>query len=616
MRTLKSTTGNVRHVPALGDGTLCNGVGASRGNVRWYWSNGAADCKRCLKLLPGVIAEAWTMAHTTAEILTTMAATVTDAVQVSPATAHDRADTIRTAHRAGLLHTIDGVTFTLTDAGRRAAGPNEVEPGTAPAATPAEIDAAGRARLADSDKDVAESRTDNEQITAKYAPAVTVTRPRVSIATQIAEACTALGIELGNEGVAGEARYIVNGRKYRVVELADLVLEGGFEGAYGRAETIVRQGSPLKPVVADLDHLAAANDAAELELPDYAARRGTLLDLAERAGGKPGCAVPVVPLQSAGGWLLDQGLIQGHIDGYSLTDHGARVVALLTAGSPKRAPLTLTEAAEKITAEYSDALKALGAEEYAAELDARTKAHPYRPAVGELVVGTLKSVVTGKQIGGLQIGVFEGIDARYGLAHLRDGHAGSVVDVDSMRPAPTVPDASHLIGVELTAELAVGDHGLRTGVVASVLRPSADGRYVVMQFEKPTTWVVRVPVGVVERTASMTVSCVEKLPASEGVEHWGVRVKPKSTLVNLVVAQKSSGGTGSTPYAVAGATEGGRHVFAVHDTRRAFGEFAREIRRASGERVTWPTSEEADRVARALWAREVAGERSPGDAWS
>jgi hypothetical protein len=376
MRTLKSTTGNVRHVPALGDGTLCNGVGASRGNVRWYWSNGAADCKRCLKLLPGVIAQAEVEAH---------------------------------AVNAEVASQVEQPTVETTPA-------------------------TGTGSLA-----AASSRT---------VAGVRAARTRVSIATQIAEACTALGIELGNEGVRGEARYVVNGQKYRVVELADLVLEGGFEGAYGRAETIVRQDSPLKP-----------------------------------------------------------------------------------------APLTLTEAAEKITAEYSDALKALGAEEYAAELDARAKAHPYRPAVGELVVGTLKSVVTGNPIGGLTIGVFEGVDTRYGLAHLRGGHMVAVVDIDSMRPAPVVPDASHLVGVELTAELAVGDHSLRTGVVASVLRPSADGRYVVVQFEKPATWVVRVPVEVVERTASMTVSCVEKLPALEGREHWGVRVVPRSTLVNLVVAQ-------------------------------------------------------------------------------
>lgn len=49
--TLTSLTGKVHHAVGLVDGTACNGIGAARGNVRWYTRKGAVTCKACLKVI-------------------------------------------------------------------------------------------------------------------------------------------------------------------------------------------------------------------------------------------------------------------------------------------------------------------------------------------------------------------------------------------------------------------------------------------------------------------------------------------------------------------------------------------------------------------------------------
>jgi len=77
--------------------------------------------------------------------------------------------------------------------------------------------------------------------------AVTVTRTRKAIGTQIAEACEALGIELGHGEHQGVPSYVVYGEHYSAGQLADLVLQGGFDGSYGKSETRVREDSPLRP---------------------------------------------------------------------------------------------------------------------------------------------------------------------------------------------------------------------------------------------------------------------------------------------------------------------------------------------------------------------------------
>lgn len=69
-------------------------------------------------------------------------------------------------------------------------------------------------------------------------PAVTVTRTRMAIGTQLAEACAALGIELGHaNGYKGTQVYVINGRDYTAGQLADLVLIGGLDAAFGGYET-------------------------------------------------------------------------------------------------------------------------------------------------------------------------------------------------------------------------------------------------------------------------------------------------------------------------------------------------------------------------------------------
>lgn len=76
-------------------------------------------------------------------------------------------------------------------------------------------------------------------------PAVTVTRTRMAIGDMIAQACEALGIELGHGWSKGTACYEVNGKIYTAGELADLVLEGGFAANYGGNEVRVNWDCPL-----------------------------------------------------------------------------------------------------------------------------------------------------------------------------------------------------------------------------------------------------------------------------------------------------------------------------------------------------------------------------------
>ncbi|NUT90918.1 MAG: hypothetical protein HOY78_02695 [Saccharothrix sp.] len=176
---------------------------------------------------------------------------------------------------------------------------------------------------------------------------------------------------------------------------------------------------------------------------------------------------------------------------YRLTPLGglvAQALAERTRAATQATPLTVEQAGEKISAECGEALATSGAE-----------SEPFRPEPGDLVVGTLTLTGARAPIGDPVIGVFEGVDTSLNLAFLRDNAVGLAVDIDSLRPAPQVPDASHLIGRKITAELAVGTHEQITGVVARVLRPSPDGLYVVVQLE--TSWIVRVPVAEVVATA-------------------------------------------------------------------------------------------------------------------
>lgn len=77
MRVLQSLTGSVTHMDGrerpwtdrdgnarvtLAEGPLCNGVGASRGNVRWYQREAkAVTCKRCLRILETLVTEAYAL---------------------------------------------------------------------------------------------------------------------------------------------------------------------------------------------------------------------------------------------------------------------------------------------------------------------------------------------------------------------------------------------------------------------------------------------------------------------------------------------------------------------------------------------------------------------------
>jgi hypothetical protein len=72
-------------------------------------------------------------------------------------------------------------------------------------------------------------------------PAVTVTRTRVAITTQIEEACTALGVQFTFTG----RLYTVDGEQYTLRDMADLVLQGGYALAFGRPETIPVAANPF-----------------------------------------------------------------------------------------------------------------------------------------------------------------------------------------------------------------------------------------------------------------------------------------------------------------------------------------------------------------------------------
>lgn len=462
---------------------------------------------------------------------------------------------------------------------------------------------------------------------ARTVAGVRAVRTRVAIGTQIAEACAVLGIEMRQGYAGGAAYYEVAGTSYTAGALADLVLEGGFDAAYGRAETIVRQDSPLKSAPVDP---ADAEAVEKLGRSKYATHRAALLTIAEKTGKFRSGIVPAGSNRfhfPVGKMLAVWGLVTVHgipHTGFKLTEHGARVAALLAeaeraelaAEDAPRAPLTVDQAGAKVAAEYGDALAVLGRKE--TEEDARAKAHPYRPAVGELVVGTLKSNSTGKLIGGLQIGEFEGVDTRYGIAHLRDGHMVVAVNADSMRPAPQVPDASHLIGQKITAGLATGELEEKTGVVARIFRPSADGEYVVAQYE--TGWVVRIPVRFVEQTTpepvepKVTGIYAEKLPAPEGEERWGVRLRTdQPQMVNLTVTRPEVPQAEAEPSPYVPSEVSGGDCWYVVDSRYGLDAFDRTVRRDSGAPATWVTFEDASEAADALWAQEVTGERSSGD---
>lgn len=72
-------------------------------------------------------------------------------------------------------------------------------------------------------------------------------RARPSVGQQIAEACAQLGLTLEDGWQSGVSKYVVDGVKYGAREIADLVLEGGLNAAWGAKETRVRQDSPLRP---------------------------------------------------------------------------------------------------------------------------------------------------------------------------------------------------------------------------------------------------------------------------------------------------------------------------------------------------------------------------------
>lgn len=100
---------------------------------------------------------------------------------------------------------------------------------------------------------------------------VTVVRTRMAIGDQIAQACEALGIKLGHGWSKGTSCYVVDGKNYTAGELADLVLEGGFEANYGGNKVRVRADSPLRPaerarraLIENLSELYDAEDVAAM----------------------------------------------------------------------------------------------------------------------------------------------------------------------------------------------------------------------------------------------------------------------------------------------------------------------------------------------------------------
>lgn len=104
-----------------------------------------------------------------------------------------------------------------------------------------------RAAAENAAREARQDARDAERAEQRNTPAVTVTRTRMAIGDQIAQACEALGIELGHGWSKGAACYEVNGKNYTAGELADLVLEGGFAANYGGNEVRVNWDSPLAP---------------------------------------------------------------------------------------------------------------------------------------------------------------------------------------------------------------------------------------------------------------------------------------------------------------------------------------------------------------------------------
>ncbi|WP_328384361.1 AAA family ATPase (plasmid) [Micromonospora zamorensis] len=70
-------------------------------------------------------------------------------------------------------------------------------------------------------------------------PAVSLTRTRMSIGSQIQEAANILGLPCEPRTVDGTLTYEIAGQRMSPGEAADYLLEGGIEGARGRAETLV-----------------------------------------------------------------------------------------------------------------------------------------------------------------------------------------------------------------------------------------------------------------------------------------------------------------------------------------------------------------------------------------
>lgn len=82
-------------------------------------------------------------------------------------------------------------------------------------------------------------------------PAVTVTRTRLAVNTQVKEACAALGIQADYFVSATASGYTVPGHgDFTLGQLADLVLVGGFDAAFGANETRPVEVNPFAGALA------------------------------------------------------------------------------------------------------------------------------------------------------------------------------------------------------------------------------------------------------------------------------------------------------------------------------------------------------------------------------
>lgn len=405
MITLTSATGNVHHAPARetlgadgkvhpGEGTVCNGIGSARGNVRWYVRKGKkVTCKRCIRVIAAQVADAEVEAYAMeAAPAAPVAAPVENVHHVSYTNVSGYSGTVLiewgTDRRGQALEqaasirrsggTVHGI-VEITPRGKRivVTEPEQQAPESAETTgeskplkpgTPVLVNEHGEASVrgatgvvrpgttlwtasveltSPDGRWLGTKRIPTAHLTVRTpdAPAVTVTRTRVAVGTQIAEACAALGIELGHGTDKGLPRYVVQGEKYTTRDLADLVLAGGFDGAYGRAETVVREDSPLAARVTDpaeaehaayaeLDERDAKATATDHLLPGFTARRAALLRIAEHGG-----AIAADGLESGmGDTLVRAGLVQRVVgpapEGFALTAHGRRVADLLAEVEP------------------------------------------------------------------------------------------------------------------------------------------------------------------------------------------------------------------------------------------------------------------------------------------